>query len=101
TDAADAEADQKAAELTGDLDQSRSRLTLRKVAGAVWRLGRALLAVEDELDKRPQGRFYHDALAALPGVGVVGRYLGEWSGLKRAAKAAEKWLAKRGLIQHA
>ncbi|MFC5993947.1 hypothetical protein ACFQE5_06960 [Pseudonocardia hispaniensis] len=85
----------RAAELTGDLADRRSAPTLRQIAGAVWRLGRALFAYSDELDKRPHGRFYHDAIQMVPLVGVMGRYLGEWSGLKRAARKAHDWMAAR------
>lgn len=96
TAAEDADADARAEELTGDLTGDGKRATLKRVGGAVWRLGRALWSVEDELDKRPHGRFYHQWLGLLPVVGVVGKYLGEWSGLKRAAKQARAWLLRRG-----
>lgn len=99
TPEADAAADAKAAELTGDLDGSGrgAGSMLRRVGSAVWRLGRALFSVEDELDKRPRGRFYHEWISFLPVVGVVGKYLGEWSGLKRAAARGRRWLSGRGL----
>jgi hypothetical protein len=90
----DAAADARAAELTGDLAEPRP--TLARVGRAVWRLGRALLAVEDELDKRPHGNVLHEGLSWLPVVGAVGKYLGEWSGLKKAAREAEKRLAQGG-----
>ncbi|WP_219412916.1 hypothetical protein [Pseudonocardia nigra] len=90
----DAAADARAAELTGDLAEPDSRPTLARVGRAVWRLGRALLAVEDELDKRPHGNLLHEGLGMLPVVGAVGKYLGEWSGLKRAAREAEKRLRR-------
>ena len=93
----DAAADARARELTGELAGSGTRATLKKVGGAVWRLGRALWSVEDELDKRPHGRFYHQWLGLLPVVGAVGKYLGEWSGLKRAAKQGRSWLARHGV----
>lgn len=93
----DAAADARAEELTGDLAVAGKRATLKRVGSAVWRLGRALFAVEDELDRRPHGRFYHGWLGMLPVVGVVGKYLGEWSGLKRAAKQGRAWLDRRGL----
>lgn len=96
--AADAAADARAAEITGDLDRKGS--TLARVAGVLWRLGRALYAVEDELDKRPHGRFYHEAVSLIPGVGAVGKYFGEWSGLKRASKKAHRWLARRAGSAH-
>jgi hypothetical protein len=99
TPEADAAAEAKAAELTGDLDgEGRGAgSTLRRVGSAVWRLGRALFSVEDELDKRPHGRFYHEWISFLPVVGVVGKYLGEWSGLKKSAANGRRWLTRRGL----
>jgi hypothetical protein len=91
----DAAADARAAELTGELAEPGKRLTLGRVVGAMWRLGRALFALEGELDKRPHGRFYHEWFSLLPVVGVAGKYFGEWSGLKRAARKAERLLAAR------
>jgi hypothetical protein len=58
----------------------------------LWRQGRLLLAANDELDKRPHGRFYHRALGMLPVVGMAGDYLGERAALKRAAAAGTRWL---------
>lgn len=97
---ADAAVEKRADELTGDLHDEHGRSTVRRVATAMWRLGRALYAVEDELDRRPHGRFYHEALGLLPGVGAVGKYLGEWSGLKRASKEAHRWLVRRAGSGH-
>jgi hypothetical protein len=94
TPADDAAADTRAAELTGDLHRDEGPL-LGRVAGAVWRLGRALFEVEDELDKRPHGNLLTEGLSMLPVVGVAGKYLGEWSGLKEAARRAEQRLARR------
>lgn len=91
-----AAADARAAELTGDLAKPATTPTLSRVALAVWRLGRALFAVDDELDKRPHGNFLHEGLGMLPVVGVVGKYLGEWSGLKKAAREAEARLTQEG-----
>ena len=88
---ADAMAEKQAAELTGDLTGA----TVTRVGKAVWRLGRALLAVEDELDRRPHGNLLHEGLGMLPVVGAVGKYLGEWSGLKKAARQAEEHLRRR------
>jgi hypothetical protein len=92
--ATDAEVDARAAELTGDLRQERSP-TLQRVAGAVWRMGRALLAVEGELGKRPRGGRVSRWLSLLPVLGVAGKYIGEWAGLKKAAKAGEEWIHAR------
>lgn len=90
TAAEEVAAEARAAEITAPLADVRPSLS--RIGSAVWRLGRALLAVEGELDKRPHGRFYHDMLGMLPVVGALGKYLGEWSGLKRAAREAETWL---------
>ena len=91
-----AAAEARAAELTGDLAKPSTTPTLTKVGRAVWRLGRALLAVEDELDKRPHGNLLHEGLGMIPVIGALGKHLGEWSGLKKAAREAEKRLATPG-----
>jgi hypothetical protein len=67
---------------------------IKAAAKMLWRQGRMLMGIYDELAKRPQGRFYHKALGLLPVVGMAGDYLGERSALKRAAKAGNKWLVK-------
>jgi hypothetical protein len=92
----DAAAEARAAELTGDLARPSATPTMTKVGRAVWRLGRALFSVESELDKRPHGNLLHEGLGMLPVIGALGKYLGEWSGLKKAAREAEKRLAKPG-----
>jgi hypothetical protein len=92
--AADAVADSRAAEITGDLTEPDTTPTLTRIGRAVWRLGRALFAVEGELDKRPHGNFLTAGLSLLPVVGALGKYLGEWSGLKRAARMAEMRLRR-------
>jgi hypothetical protein len=91
----DVAAEDRAAELTGDLAEPATTPTLTRVGRAVWRLGRVLFAVEDELDKRPHGNLLHEGLGMLPVVGAVGKYLGEWSGLKKAAREAEQRLNQR------
>jgi hypothetical protein len=69
---------------------------LKASIGTLWRLGRSLLAIVEELEKRPRGRFYHRAIGMLPVVGMAGDYLGERSGLKRVAKRAQQWFVKQG-----
>lgn len=84
------------AELTSELDDSHrrhDRATLRAVAGTVWRLGRVLWSLGDELEKRPRGRLLHRALGKLPVVGVLGDYLGERSALRRASYAGLQWIS--------
>jgi hypothetical protein len=94
TETTDEQVDALAADLTGDLKQGKAP-TLQRLAGAVWRMGRALLAVEGELGKRPRGGRISGSLSLLPVVGVAGKYIGEWSGLKQAAKAGENWIHAR------
>ena len=83
-------------EVAPEPSSSGKRIGLKPAAKWLWRQGRLLLAVQDELEKRPHGRFYHRALGMLPIVGMAGDYLGERSALKRAAKAADRWLHSAG-----
>jgi hypothetical protein len=81
-------------QLTEELAESKrkhGKITLKASVGTLWRLGRSLLGIVEELEKRPHGRFYHRAIGMLPIVGMAGDYLGERSGLKRVAKRAHKW----------
>lgn len=90
----DAAVDARAAELTGGLETEK-KPTLQRLGGVLWRMGRALLAVEGELGKRPRGGFIARTMSLIPVIGVLGKYLGEWSGLKKAAKAGEAWIHSR------
>jgi len=92
--ASDAAIDARAAELTGGLENEK-KPTFKRLGGALWRMGRALLAVEGELGKRPRGGRLTRWISLIPVVGVAGKYLGEWSGLKKAAKAGEEWIHSR------
>ncbi|MCU1684259.1 MAG: hypothetical protein JWQ81_4998 [Amycolatopsis sp.] len=84
------------ARLTEELAESEKKhgkITLKASVGTLWRLGRSLLGIVEELEKRPRGRFYHRILGMLPVVGMAGDYFGERSGLKKVAKRARKWTA--------
>ena len=90
-----AEEDARTEELSGELDaarRERGRPTPKAVIRTVWRMARTLWEIDSELDKRPQGRFYHEWLSAVPVIGIVGGYLGERSALRRVAKRGAKWL---------
>jgi hypothetical protein len=82
--------------VAGDVEEppKGKKFGIKAAAKMLWRQGRMLMAISDELEKRPQGRFYHKALGMLPVVGMAGDYFGERSALKRAAKAGNKWLKK-------
>lgn len=84
--------DAETARLTGGFSGATGHGRLRRAASALWRLGRGLLAISDELDKRPSGRAGSELVGMLPVVGIVGDYLGERSGLKRVAVRARRWL---------
>jgi hypothetical protein len=92
--ASDAAVDARAAELTGGLENEK-KPTLKRLGGALWRMGRALLAIEGELGKRPRGGRITRWISLIPVIGVGGKYLGEWSGLKKAEKAGEEWIHSR------
>ncbi len=92
----DPQTDAVAAELTEDLAESQrthGRATVPALSRTLWRIGRALWGLGQELDKRPQGRRWQRALGNLPVVGVLGNYLGERSALRRVVVEAERWLA--------
>ncbi|MGH3515971.1 MAG: hypothetical protein ACRDQ7_00830 [Haloechinothrix sp.] len=91
----DAAEDARTSELTEELGEAAkqgSKISLKAFAATLWRLGRSLLAITEELEKRPSGRWWHQAFGMLPVVGMFADYLGERSGLKRAAKRATKWI---------
>jgi hypothetical protein len=88
--------DVETAKLVGEFTESGRKgrlITLRTCAGTLWRMGRSLLAITGELEKRPRGRFYQRAIGVLPIVGIAGEYLAERSGLKRVAKRSDQWLS--------
>lgn len=95
---AQAEEDAKTAELTEELDAAERSggSRLKAVVRTVWRMARALWEIDSELDKRPQGRFYHEWLGNVPIVGVVGGYLGERSALRRIGRLGATWLRAEG-----
>lgn len=92
--------DARTAELTAELGDTGKhggrRISVKGFAVTLWRLGRSLYAITEELEKRPSGRFWHHLIGMLPIVGMLGDYLGERSGLRRVAKRADKWFTRPG-----
>ncbi|MGH3468990.1 MAG: hypothetical protein ACRDQF_14815, partial [Thermocrispum sp.] len=82
-------------ELTEELDAKGGKLSLKSFAGTLWRLGRSLYAITEELEKRPKGRIVYRIVGVLPVVGMFADYLAERSALKKVAKRAHQWLATR------
>ncbi|RKS80527.1 hypothetical protein CLV35_0964 [Motilibacter peucedani] len=67
---------------------------LAKRAGrTLWRLGSTFLAVQGMFDERPRGAFAFRALGKLPVVGVVGGWLDERGGVRKAARETEHLVA--------
>jgi hypothetical protein len=63
-------------------------------ATLMWRQGRMIAAVREELENRPKGGVRLAMVGRLPGVGgIANSYLGERSALKRCASAANEWIA--------
>lgn len=96
-DAHGPEVEREAGELAGDVhhgDHAEERGRLSALARAVWRMGRTLWALGEEMDHRPRGRKIWRVLANLPVVGALASYRSERSGLKRAARSAAQWVAR-------
>ena len=83
----------RTAELTQELNGKGGKFSLRSFAATLWRLGRSLYAITEELEKRPRGRIAYRILGVLPVVGMFADYLAERSALKKVAKRANQWLA--------
>jgi hypothetical protein len=89
--------EREAGELSGTVssaDHHEERGRLAALARAVWRMGRTLWGLQEELGRRPQGRRFWRVLANVPVVGALASYRSERSGLKRAARAAARWVAR-------
>jgi hypothetical protein len=85
------------ARLTEDLtasERKNGKATVGAAAGTLWRLGRSLRELTEELEKRPRGRLLHRAIGKVPVVGVAGNYLSERSELRDAWQRAHGWLTE-------
>lgn len=97
-DSHDADVERDARDLTGELSGGSARDgRLRALARAVWRMGRSLFALNEELDRRPHGHWWWRTVANVPVVGAFGAYKSERSGLKRAARRAATLLGRDGV----
>jgi hypothetical protein len=87
-------------ELTEDLPgKPGGKMSLKALAVTLWRLGRTLLAISDELEKRPQGRLIYRMFGVFPVIGAPADYLSERSALKKAAKRARRWMQQHAGTQ--
>lgn len=62
-------------------------------AKLLWRQGRMIAAIREELENRPKGHVHHAVAGKIPGVGMASSYFSERTALKRCAKAATEWIA--------
>ncbi len=67
------------------LGSREDRSGVSGTARALWRAARLLSRIDDALDARPKGGLLARALSNLPVVGVMGGYVAEREGLRRAA----------------
>jgi hypothetical protein len=72
-----------------------ARAGFRGAVRTIFRVAGLLGRIDDALDVRPKGKWRHRLLSNLPVVGVVGGYLAEREGLRRAAAKAADLLAVR------
>ena len=92
--AADVEREAGELQRHGGARRRRSGAGSRPWPGRCGGWGRTLWGLQSELDRRPQGNRVWRTLANVPVVGAVGSYRSERSGLKRAARAAARWVAR-------
>jgi hypothetical protein len=62
----------------------------RRAAGTLWHLARQIWELQSVLDERPRGNILFRTVAQVPAIGLVGGFLDERGGIKRAAKETAK-----------
>ncbi|WP_312721043.1 hypothetical protein [Mobilicoccus sp.] len=84
-DAPEAQADP---DQPGDAEEEKRGLLGRvgRTGALVWRVAKRMRSLRADLDERQQGGFFSRALSNLPGVGAVGAFVSERSGISQAAK---------------
>jgi len=88
----DAPEAQPEADVPGDSDEEKQGPLARvgRTAALVWRVAKRVHALRSDLDERQQGGFLSRALSNLPGVGAVGAFVSERSGISQAADKARE-----------
>ncbi|CAM3777057.1 hypothetical protein [Smaragdicoccus niigatensis] len=61
------------------------------LAKTLWRIGKMVRGLSDELGKRPHPTKRYTYLGRLPYVGIVADYIGEFGALERAAADGQRW----------
>ena len=76
----------------GEAAEEKSGLLGRvgRTGALIWRVAKRIKAIRGDLDERRQGGFLARALSNLPGVGVVGAFVSERSGIGQAAEQARQ-----------
>ncbi|MGL6235803.1 MAG: hypothetical protein ACRC20_10695 [Segniliparus sp.] len=77
-------------------DEGKARPAAIRLVGGLWQITRIVRSITAELEKRPHGASGYHLVGKLPVVGVVGDFLYETGGVRRAVADGESWLAARG-----
>lgn len=96
-DEQDEQDEEMAGRLTADAGNSEEPRKGVKVGAVVaakllWRQGRMIAAIREELENRPKGHAHHAVVGKIPGAAVASSYFSERTALKRCAKAANEWI---------
>ncbi len=86
----------QAVEVTGTAAPSDDEPTtsgVRRAASTVWRLARTIGDLNSVLDQRPRGPMVFRAIGKVPVVGLIGGWLDERGGIRRASKRTIRLLA--------
>jgi hypothetical protein len=62
------------------------------LAKTLWRIGKMVRGLSDELGKRPSPTTRYSYLGKLPYVGIIADYIGEFGALERAAADGQRWV---------
>lgn len=73
-----------------------TKFEVAAAAKLLWRQGRMISAIREELENRPKGHAHHVIVGKVPVVGMASSYLNERAALKRCAKTANEWIAVNG-----
>ncbi len=78
-----------------DVDPDKSMFAkLGSTARLIWRVATQVRALREDLHRRPHGGFLSRVVSKIPVVGAAGGFVGELTGVRRAATQARKSFAE-------
>ncbi len=77
-----------------DPDDEPAPSGVRRAAATVWRLARTFGELRSVLDERPRGLLVFRAVGKVPVVGLIGGWLDERGGIRRASKRTARLLGR-------